>query len=372
MASTQPTTLRWGIISTGHIASVFVKDLLVDPKTRDVHDVVHKVVAIGSRTVEKAQEFIDKYAAGDKSIKPYGTYEGVYSDPDVDAIYIGTPHTMHYVNARDALKAKKAVLCEKPVTLNAAELRSLLAIAKENNVFFMEALWTRFQPLVKELKKVAEDGSLGEPIMVEADLCANFGVEKLPITHRILDPRLGGGALLDLGPYPLFWAILALYEHPSNANTRPSGISASMIKTPLTNVDSNTTFTLSFTPTSSSSLSAQANLTCAINVRGINPSVVIRYRHGNIHVAAPSPCPKSFKVEYFDNNGKLVREEKKVYEYVGGGWHFQADEVARCIREGKIQSEAWGWDKSLLEMEIFDEVRRQGGYVFPKGVEQVV
>ncbi|KDQ61766.1 hypothetical protein JAAARDRAFT_66830 [Jaapia argillacea MUCL 33604] len=372
MASTAPTTLRWGIVSTGWIASVFVKDLLVDPKTRDVHDVVHKVVAIGSRSVEKAQEFIDTYAAGDKSIKAYGTYEGVYSDPNVDAIYVGTPHTLHYINARDALKAKKAVLCEKPVTSNAAELRSLLAIAKENNVFFMEALWTRFQPLVKDLKKIAEGGSLGEVIMMQADLCADFGVEKLSKSHRILNPDLGGGALLDLGPYPLVWAIIALYEHPSNNGARPSVINGSMIKTPLTNVDSNTSFTLSFTPTSSSTLSAQANLTCAINVRGNDPSVTIRYRHGTIHVAAPPYCPKWFKVEYFDDKGKIVREEKRVYEYVGGGWHFQADEVARCIRDGKIESEGWGWDKSLLEMDIFDEVRRQGGYVFPKGVEQVV
>jgi len=130
----------------------------------------------------------------------------------------GTPHTYHYENALDAIKAKKHVLCEKPVTLNAAELRSLLDAAKEQGVFFMEALWTRFQPLTMELKKFAESGVLGEPVALQADLsiyfrlhglyCNQFTLRgfvvfnvlgtELPKTHRILDPYLGGGALLDL------------------------------------------------------------------------------------------------------------------------------------------------------------------------------
>lgn len=160
---------------------------------------------------------------------------------DVDAVYIGTPHTYHYENAMDAIKAKKNVLCEKPVSCNSAELRSLIAAAKENNVFFMEALWTRFHPLALEVKKVIDEGSLGKPIVLHADLSGNFDIDSthfrlckprkglmmgidIPTTHRILDPSLGGGALLDLyvvnskmfhlwllihlmssGPYPLVW-----------------------------------------------------------------------------------------------------------------------------------------------------------------------
>ncbi|KAH0582907.1 hypothetical protein H2248_010808 [Termitomyces sp. 'cryptogamus'] len=192
------TTLRWGIISTGNIATCFVKDLLVDPKTRDVHDVIHKVAAVGSRSVEKAREFINDIAGGDESIKVYGTYDEVYTDKDVDAIYIGTPHTYHYENALDAMKAGKHVLCEKPVTSNAAELRSLLAAAKEYNVFFMEAMWTRFQPLTLEVKNIIDRGSLGVPVVLHADLSGDFDIYNIPKTHRILDPTLGGGAILDL------------------------------------------------------------------------------------------------------------------------------------------------------------------------------
>ncbi|KAF4610701.1 hypothetical protein D9613_006915 [Agrocybe pediades] len=367
MASITPMTFRWGIISTGMIAEAFVKDLLVDPKTRGVDDVVHKVASVGSRSVEKAQEFINRLAGGDKSIKAFGTYE-----EDVDAIYIGTPHTYHYTNALDAIKAGKHVLCEKPVTCNTAELRSLLDAAKEYNVFFMEAVWTRFQPLTLEVKRIAEEGSLGLPVLVHADLSGNFNIHNIPVTHRILDPALGGGALLDLqlysGPYPLFWATLALYENPANNNTHPTKISGSMLNTPITPVDSSTVFNLTY---SASKLQAQASLSCSITLNAPEPGVTIRFEKGNILISPPIYCPKEFKVQYFGKNGKVEREEKRVFEYVGGGWHFEADEVARCVRDNKKESALWGHDKSILEMTIFDEVRRQGGYNFPPGVEKV-
>ncbi|KAF8845210.1 NAD(P)-binding protein [Paxillus ammoniavirescens] len=395
MSSGQPFVFRWGIISTGRIASCFVK---IQRRNRDVHDLVHKVTAVGSRNVDSAKKFIAEYTAGDSSIKTYGSYAEVYADSvrgnsfwkynvklmlntetakNVDAVYIGTPHTYHYENALDAIKAKKHVLCEKPVTSNAAELRSLLAAAKENGVFFMEALWTRFQPLVIEVKKIAESGILGQPVAVHADLSMDANLEKIPKTHRILDPMLGGGALLDLGPYPLIWAIVALYEHPSNKGEKPSNVTGTMLKTPLTGVDRNTSFTVTFSPTSPSAtntLSAQAILSCNLNAASYQTGVVLRYEHGMITIAAPIFCPKSFTVLYFQEgkSGTVVKEETRKFEYVGSGWHFQADEVARCVRDGKAESELWGHDKSLVEMDIFDEVRRQGDYKLPPGVEKVV
>ncbi|KAG7093979.1 hypothetical protein E1B28_007609 [Marasmius oreades] len=388
------TTIRWGIISTGKIAECFAKDMVVDPKTfvlldsgsglrtdqcdtfsRDVHDVVHKVAAVGSRSLESAQSFIERALEGDKDVKGYGTYAEVYADSNVDAIYIGTPHTYHYENALCGIKAKKHILCEKPVTSNAAELRSLIAAAKENNVFFMEALWTRFQPLALELKKISESGVLGNPIVVNADLSGDFDIRNIPTTHRILDPKLGGGAILDLGPYPLIWAIITLFEHPSNNSTKPS-VTGSILKTPITGVDANTSFTLNF---SQANLSAQAVLSCSINANPIGAGgngVTIRYEKGIIRVGEPIFCPKSFEVTYLEKDqqgrNRVVKEEKIFFEYRGGGWYFQADEVARCVRDGKIESNVWTHAKSLLQMEIFDEVRRQGGYVLPPGVEKVV
>jgi len=282
----------------------------------------------------------------------------------------GTPHTHHYANAKASLLAGKHVLCEKPVTVNSAELRSLLSIAKEQNLFFMEALWTRFQPLAIELKKIADSGVLGDPVVLHADLSGDFDIENIPKTHRILDPKLGGGALLDLGPYPFVWACIALYEYPKNQAAKPSHVGSSMMKTPLTGVDSSTSFTLTF----SGNLDAQAILSDSITLPATNPGVTIRYRQGNILVAPPIYSPRSFVVQYFDKpgSGTIIREEKKEFEYVGKGWHFQADEVARCIRDGRLESELWGHDKSLLEMEVFDEIRKQGDYKFPPGVEQVL
>ncbi|EIN06157.1 NAD(P)-binding protein [Punctularia strigosozonata HHB-11173 SS5] len=369
MASTQPLVFRWGIIATGRISGDFVKDLLVDPTTRGTTDVVHKVAAVGSRSVESAQKFIQELIAGDSTVKAYGSYAEVYNDPDVDAIYIGTPHTMHYINAKDAIIAKKHVLCEKPVTSNAAELKSLLALAQEHGVFFMEAMWTRFQPLVKEVKRIMDEGSLGPVNILHADLSGDFDIENIPKTHRMLDPNLGGGAILDLGPYPLVWAILALFEDTKNDRSAFPGVSGAMLKTPRTGVDASTAFTLTF-PT----ISAQAILSCSMTLPEPALGATIRFRQGNILIAPPIYRPMSFTVQWFDKpgSGKIVKEEKRSFEYVGSGWHFQADEVARCVREGKTQSDLWGHEKSLLAMRIFDEVRKQGGYTLPDGVEHVV
>jgi len=138
-----------------------------------------------------------------------------------------------------------------------------------------------------------------------------------------------------------------------------------MIKTPLTGVDATTAFTVSFS-------SSQAILSTSILVSANpGPAIIIRYEHGTITVPAPIFAPKEFTVIY---SALLGQEETETFklEWEGGGWHFQADEVARCVRDGKLQSTYWGWEKSTLEMEIFDEVRKQGGYVFPEGVENVV
>ncbi|KZV98797.1 NAD(P)-binding protein [Exidia glandulosa HHB12029] len=364
--SSEPFTLRWGIVASGWISSVFTKDILVDPKTRGVTDVVHKLVAVGSRDEKKAREFADKFAPNVEGVSTYGDYAGVYNDPNVDAVYIGSPHTHHFVNARDALLAGKHVLCEKPVTVNAAELRTLLALAKEKKKFFMEAMWTRFQPIAAAIKKAAEDARLGDIRVVQADLSGDFDIHNIPLTHRILDPKLGGGALLDLGPYPLVWAIIALYERPQNNRSKPSKITGTMVKTDLTGVDSNTTFVLDF-----QNIGAQAILSDSINAESPDPPLVIRFAKGQITVPHPIYKPPSFSVKL---NGKDEVEQygPDEFKFEGGGWHFQADEVARSVRDGKIESELWGWDKSLLEMEIFDEVRRQGDYVLPPGVEQVL
>jgi predicted dehydrogenase len=127
-----------------------------------------------------------------------------------------------------------------------------------------------------------------------------------------------------------------------------------MLKTPLTHVDRNTSFTVTF---SSSDLAAQAILSCSINASKMKPSVTIRFERGAIIIGTPIYCPSEFTVQYFGKDGEVVKEERKAFDHVGGGWHFQADEVARCVREGKKESALWGHNKSLVEMDIFDEVK---------------
>jgi predicted dehydrogenase len=127
-----------------------------------------------------------------------------------------------------------------------------------------------------------------------------------------------------------------------------------MLKTPLTGVDRNTSFTVTF---SSSNLAAQAILSCSINANTVKPGVTIRFERGAIIIGTPIYRPTEFTVQYFGNDGEVVKEERKAFQYVGNGWHFQADEVARCVRDGKKESELWGHNKSLVEMDIFDEVK---------------
>lgn len=153
-----------------------------------------------------------------------------------------------------------------------------------------------------------------------------------------------------------------------------------MLKTPISGVDASSFFTLTYstpsaaeTPTKAQGIQAQAYLGCSIERHGIDHGVHVRFTGGNIFIASPIFLPKSYTVQYFEpGTNTVAREEKKEFHYVGSGWHWQADEVARCVRDGKIESALWGHDKSILEMTILDEVRRQGGYQLPPGVEKVL
>jgi hypothetical protein len=142
---------------------------------------------------------------------------------------------------------------------------------------------------------------------------------------------------------------MTLFEHPANKLSPPSNISGAMLMTPLTNVDANTSFTLTF---DKAELSAQAILSCSINLKPLATGATIRFEKGVIEIAHPIFASRSFTIKRYGES----TEETKSFEYVGGGWHFQADEVARCVRDGKLESSMWGHDKSLLEMDIFDEV----------------
>ncbi|KAI4914523.1 hypothetical protein J4E85_010588 [Alternaria conjuncta] len=195
--TSEPFTLRWGILA-------FTKDLLINPQTRDASDIRHVVAAAASSTsATRAKEFLTSVGAPDTA-RAYGSYTDLVSDPNVDIIYIATPHSHHYHHARLCLNAGKHLLVEKPITVNAAQCQELRKLAKEKGRFMMEAVWTRFFPLSREVCSIIKEGKLGEIKRVFADFSfwndvnKEFGTE-----HRMVNPDLAGGALLDLGIYSL-------------------------------------------------------------------------------------------------------------------------------------------------------------------------
>ena len=202
-----PYTIRWGILATGGIAETFAKDLMLDPSTRQVHDVAHTVAAAASSSSSsRAAEFL-KTCACPAEAKAYGSYEELVKDPKVDIVYVATPHSHHFQNTMLCLLAGKHVLCEKAFTVNEAQARKLCETAKEKKLFLMEAVWTRFFPLSLEIRKSIQDGTLGHVHRVIADNSFCQDIESTwgadGAKHRMVNPDLAGGALLDRKPIPL-------------------------------------------------------------------------------------------------------------------------------------------------------------------------
>ena len=180
--------VRWGIIGTGKIARAFANAL------KEVPGAV--LAGVASRSQDKADAFGQEFGAATS----YGSYEALVQAADIDLVYVGTPHPQHAENALMALRAGKGVLCEKPFTMNLREAEQVVTLARSKRLFLMEAMWTRYLPAYLEVKRILASGEIGTPRQVVADFgfAANFGPE-----HRVFNPELGGGALLDLGIYPL-------------------------------------------------------------------------------------------------------------------------------------------------------------------------
>ncbi|MGM1064028.1 Gfo/Idh/MocA family protein [Saccharothrix sp. Mg75] len=189
--------LRWGVVATGGIADVVTGDLRLLP---DV-----EVLAVSSRALPKAEAFAAKHGVP----RAYGDYADLLADPDVDVVYVATPHVQHHEVSRAALAAGKHVLCEKPAALTSADLREVVDLARERGLFFMEAVWTRFNPLVVRLGELVAAGEIGEVRSVRADF--GFTLPHDP-AHRLWNLGLGGGSLFDLGIYPVSFAHLLLGE----------------------------------------------------------------------------------------------------------------------------------------------------------------
>ena len=322
--------IRWGILATGWIAGLFAADLKLLPDA--------ELVAVGSRTQDAAEAFGERYGAPHR----HGSYQALVEDPEVDVVYIATPHPGHRDTALAAIEAGKAVVVEKPFTMDAAEAVELIDAARANGVFVLEAMWTRFLPHMVRVREILAAGTLGDVVSVTAEHGQYF--EHDP-THRIFAPELGGGALLDLGIYPLSFASMVLGT--------PRDVTA--VSDPaFTGVDAQTSMLLQYAG------GAHAILTTT-SYAATNNAAAINGTEARIEIAGTFYVPTSFTVIARDG---AVLETFDAPE-PGRGMQHQAAEVHRCLRSGELESPVLPLAETLSIMQTMDEVRRQIGLTYP-------
>lgn len=322
-------TFRWGIIGTGGIARAFALDLQRVPD--------HKVAAVGSRSTIKGHAF----AAQFEDCASYGNYEGLVADPSIDAIYVATPHTSHVSSTLLALRAGKPVLCEKPFAINSSEAQLMINTARGKNLALMEAMWTRFLPHIKKVRQILNEGILGEIICVEADHGQRLAALQIP---RLMLPEFAGGALLDLGIYPVSFAHMVLGV--------PSKITASAAFTP-EGVDSQTTAIFDYES------GAQAILTS--NMIAKSPCrAVINGTLGRIEIDRTFYSPAPMRMVLNDDSVTDFPND-----YQGHGLREQAIEFANIVRGGQKESSLLTLDETYQIMQSMDEIRRSIKLTFP-------
>jgi predicted dehydrogenase len=321
--------VRWGILSTGHISKKFADALAILPDA--------DLVAVASRDLDTARKFAEKY----KVPKAYGTYEELADDPEIDVIYIGTPHTFHLENSVMCMRKGKAVLCEKAFSINCAEAREMVRVAREENVFLMEAMITRHVPLIKKVLGWIADGRIGEVRMVKASRCAR-GV--FPSGARQMNPELGGGSLLDVGVYVISFASMIFKKSPVEV------VGLSHIGD--WGSDEQGVAILKYDQ------GELADLTFALSTAASNEAYILG-TDGYIKIFDVFAVPT--KASLFIN-----REEVEVIEepIIGNALNYEADEVMRCLNKGLKESPLMPLDESVGIMDIMDQLRKPWGLVY--------
>lgn len=318
-------TVRWGILGTGRISRAFANAL------KDVPGAV--LAAVGSRSHDKAAAFAREFGA----LASFGSCELLARAEGIDLVYIGTPHPEHAANALMALRAGKGVLCEKPFTMNLVEAEQVVTLARSKRLFLMEAMWTRFLPAYLEVKRILASGEIGTPLQVVADFGfpASFGPE-----HRVFNPDLGGGALLDLGIYPLSVAAGLLgpvLEVRAQARMGPTG------------VDVQTGFTLRH---ESGALSV-----CNCSLLARTPAeLTVSGERGQVRMNTMFHRATSVTVKLDDGSERTIATP-----YLGNGYVHEAIEAQRCWREGLLESPSMTQGETLALIGVMDEIRRQIG-----------
>ena len=320
---------RWGIIGTGGIAKAFARDLSYFNS--------HIVQAVGSRSIEKAIDFAVEFPG----CTSYGSYEELVADPMIDAVYVATPHPQHVANTLLALNAGKPVLCEKPFAVNAIEARAMVAAAIDNDVALLEAMWTRFLPHIDKVREILSSGVIGEVVHVEADFGEYLIGHEIP---RLIEPSFAGGALLDLGIYPVSFAHLVL--------GKPTRITATGVLTDK-GVDNQTSAIFDYEN------GAQAIITTTF-ITSTPCRAIIAGKLGRIEIDRTFFSPASMRVIMQDGT---TTEYPNTYQ--GRGLREQAAELERMVRNAEVESPLLTHKMSIEIMETLDEIRNQIGLRYP-------
>lgn len=323
------TKIRWGILGTGAIAGTFVEGLKVLPDA--------EIPAVGSRSEASAEKFGDA-----KGIpRRYPTYEDLVADPDVDVVYVATPHPFHAENVELCLNAGKAVLCEKPFTMNAAEAERVVGLARERGLFLMEGMWSRFFPLMGELRRLLAGGGIGEVRMLTADF--GFRTDLNP-RSRLFDPGLGGGALLDVGVYCVSLASMVLGP-PSRA--------VGLAHLGETGVDEQAALVLEHGE------GRLSNLSFGVRTRTPQEATVLG-TEGRVRVHSDWWRPEAMTVSRSGEDDRTIEAPVS-----GNGFNYEAAEVMECLRAGKTESDIMPLDETVNALRRMDEVRAGWGLRYP-------
>ena len=347
--------IRWGILATGKIAHAFARDLMLVPGA--------ELVAVGSRRLSSAESFAAQYAeANGGPIRAHGSYEELVADPQVDVIYIATPHSLHLENARLCFEGGKHVLCEKPLTLSVADSEQMIALARQHGRFLMEAMWTACHPGVRALQRRLAAGEFGTPRHLHAEI--GFVVRASP-DDRMLDPDLGAGALLDMGIYPLTFAHLMLGEVGSLTAQADLRVAAG------TESGQEGAIDMAIALTGVYPGGALATMHASMQSWASDGAAIATDR-GRVELADfyhPSRITFTPQAEMSDWTATGAELEPIVIEpdepVIGAGYGNEALEVGRCLRAGLLESPLVPHAQTLTLMRQMEEIRRLTGIRYP-------
>jgi predicted dehydrogenase len=320
------STVRWGILGPGRIAHKFATGLQAAPGA--------KLVAVGSRSQENADRFADEFGAPNR----HGSYAALAADPDVDVVYVATPHPAHMDATLLCLDHGKAVLCEKPFAMNLRQAERMVASAREKQIFLMEAMWTRFRPAIRKAVELVDAGAIGTPELLQIAVGWSSGFDP---ESRLFNKELGGGILLDGGIYPLSLASHFLGE--------PQGI-ASLAHMAPTGVDDQAGVVLSYPS------GAMASIVFSVRVTP-HAIATLTGTEGRIEIHEDWHKPEGFTLRRRDGS-------TEVYDFSlteGNGYQYEAMHVMACLRDGKTESDIMPLDETLALMRTLDTIRAQWG-----------